>query len=342
MKAVVQTGPSSLRVDTLERPQIDADQVLIRVGSTGVCGSDVHAYLYEGGYEWVELPRIMGHEYAGEIVETGSAVTDFAAGDRVVENPTLTCGTCFQCLNEQSNVCQNFSVKGMHRDGSYAEYTVANPDKLHTIPESVPMEHAAITEPLSVAARAVLSRSTVTPGDTVLVEGPGPIGALVAAIADSIGGRVLVSGLSQDEQYRLPLLEDLGIETAVSGETLDSKTQEITDGIGFDVVFDTTGHHSGVELAVEIVRKGGQIVVVGLPGSASEIPMSTIVRGEVDIKTSYGSKWANFEQALSLMSENTIRPDGIIDDRYSLSDPAAAFTAFLDSKTCKPVFTFDE
>lgn len=342
MEAVVQTGSSTIEVKEVTRPVIEADQVLIKVLATGVCGSDVHAYLYEGGYEWVKLPRIMGHEYAGEIVETGSAVTDFEIGDRVVENPTRTCGTCFQCLNEQSNVCQEFSVKGMHRDGSYAAFTVADPEKIHRVPDSVSMKYAAITEPLSVATRAVLSRSSVAPGDTVLVEGPGPIGALVAAVVDSIGGSVVVAGLPQDEQYRLPLLESLGIQTAVSGDDLNSQARKLTDGVGFDVVFDTTGHHSGVEIAVDAVRKGGQIIVVGLPGKTSEVPMSTIVRGEVDIKTSYGSKWANFEQALALMTTDAIDFEKIVDDRYSISDPSEAFTAFLESKTCKPVFTMGE
>ncbi len=338
MEAIVQTGPESVQIDEVERPPIADDQVRIRVRATTVCGSDVHAYLYEDGYEWVQLPRIMGHEYAGEITEVGSAVTEFAPGDRVVENPTQKCGTCFQCRNEQSNVCQNFSVKGMHRNGSYAEYTAADADSLHRVPENVPLEHASITEPLSVATRAVFSRSSVTPGDTVLVEGPGPIGALVAAVVDSMGGRVLVSGLERDEAYRLPLLEDLGIETAVMGDDFDAKTADLTGDVGFDVVFDTTGHHSGIEVATERVRKGGEIVVVGLPGHPSELDMSTLVRGEVDVRTSYGSKWANFEQALSLMEERTIDPGAIIDDSYSMSDPEDAFSAFLASQTCKPMF----
>ncbi|MFP8958050.1 zinc-dependent alcohol dehydrogenase [Natrialbaceae archaeon A-CW3] len=342
MQSVVQTGAKSLQVGQVSRPSIEDDQVLVKVRATGVCGSDAHAYLYDGGYEWVELPRIMGHEYAGEIVELGSDVTSVSVGDRVVENPTQTCGVCFQCNNGQSNVCQNFSVKGMHRDGSYAEYTVADPHRLHIVPDAVPLEHAAITEPLSIATRAVFSQSNVVPGDTVLVEGPGPIGVLVAAVADSIGCRVLVSGLERDNTYRLPLIERLGIETALIDGDLESKADELTDGVGFDVIFDTTGHYSGIEYAVELVRKGGQIVVVGLPGGESSFGLAPVVRGEISISTSYGSKWENFEQALTLMENGTIDPGEIIDRSYSVSEPEKAFSAFLESDTCKPIFTFED
>ncbi len=124
----------------------------------------------------------------------------------------------------------------------------------------------------------------------MLVEGPRPIGVLTAAVVDSLGTNVVVSDLSKDTRYRLPLLEKLGIETVNSQEgDLRSYTDEFTDGLGFDVVFDTTGHESGVETAAEHVGKGGQIVVVGLPGEESELFMTPLVKGEVDLDTSYGS-----------------------------------------------------
>lgn len=341
MKAIVQTGAESVEVRERHRPDIADDEVLVAVHSTGVCGSDAHAYLYHDGYEWVQLPRVMGHEYAGTVESVGAGVTDLSPGDRVVEDPTRRCGRCFQCRNGQENVCRNFSVKGMHRDGSYAEFTVAEPENLHAVSDSVPLRDAAITEPLSVAARAVYTQSRLTPGDTALVEGPGPIGVLVAAVADALGASVLVSGLGRDADYRLPLVERLGIETVdLSERDLDPTVAEFTDSVGFDLVFDTTGHRSGVETAVEQVRKGGQIVVVGLPGESSNVPMADVVRSEVEIATSYGSVWRNFERALSLLESGTVDPEPVVDTSFAVDDPDAAFAAFLDSKTTKPVFTF--
>jgi L-iditol 2-dehydrogenase len=342
MKAIVQTGAESVEVQERDRPTPGSDEVLVKVHTAGICGSDVHAYLYDEGYEWIPIPRIMGHEYSGTVAEIGDDVEGFEVGDSIVEEPIHACGECFQCKNGQSNVCQNFSITGMHRDGAYTEYVTVDPSFLHRVPADVPLANAAITEPTSIATRAVLTQSDVEPGDTVLVEGPGPIGVLVAVVADSLGANVLVSGLARDTAYRLPLVERLGIDTVNAGEAdLDDRIDSFTDGVGVDVVFDATGHHSGVEIASESVRKGGQIVVVGIPGEPSELLMTPLVRGEVELNTSYGSHWRNFEQALRLMENRAIDVPEIVDTSFSLSDPEAAFRAFLASETCKPVFSFD-
>ena len=343
MKAIVQTGAESVELQQRDEPELSDDEVLVRVHTAGLCGSDAHAYRYEGGYEWIPIPRIMGHEYAGEVADVGDDVEGFAVGDKVVEEPIHDCGVCFQCKNGEPNVCQNFSITGMHRDGAYTEYVTVAPEHLHQVPEDVPLEHAAITEPTSIAARAVLTQSMTEPGHNVLVEGPGPIGVLTACIADSMGANVTVSGLGRDGAYRLPLVEELGVDTLNLDDTdLQDFADAETDDVGFDVVFDTTGHRSGVEMAVDVVRKGGQVVVVGLPGEPSELFMTPAVRGEVDINTSYGSTWRNFEQALRLMDNGAVDAETIVDASYSTEDPEAAFEAFLNSETCKPVFSFAE
>ncbi|PSQ15143.1 alcohol dehydrogenase [Halobacteriales archaeon QS_8_69_26] len=343
MRAIVQTGPEEVELQDHEVPVPDDDEVLVRVHSAGLCGSDAHAYRYEGGYEWIKMPRIMGHEYSGTVTEVGDDVEGFEPGDRVIEEPIHDCGHCFQCKNGQPNVCQNFSITGMHTDGAYAEFTVVDPRHLHGVPDDVPLAGAAITEPTSIATRAVFDQSRVTPGDTVLVEGPGPIGVLVAAVADSMGANVVVSGLDADEAARLPVVEELGIETVnVESGNIDDRPEAFTGGVGFDVVFDTTGHHTGVEMATDQVRKGGQVVVVGLPGESSDLFMTPLVRGEVDLTTSYGSTWRNFEQALRLMENGTIDADDIVDDSYSITDPGSAFESFLNSGAVKPVFRFED
>ncbi|WP_436930897.1 zinc-dependent alcohol dehydrogenase [Halosimplex halobium] len=341
MKAIVHTDARSVELQERDRPAIGADEVLVEVHSAGVCGSDAHAYVYDAGYEWIQMPRIMGHEYSGRVVEVGSEVDEFGVGDPVVEEPIHECGECFQCQNGQANVCRNFSITGMHRDGAFAEFTAVEPDHLHAVPADVPLGHAAVTEPTSIATRAVLERSAAQPGDDVLVEGPGPIGVLVAAVADSLGANVVVSGLARDADYRLPLVEDLGIATVNLDEAaLGERTGAVTDGRGFDVVFDATGHHSGAGTAVEHVRKGGQVVVVGIPNEASEVALTEAVRGEVDITTSYGSLWRDFERALRLMERGEVPVESVADRSFATDDPSAAFEAFLAGETCKPVFRF--
>jgi L-iditol 2-dehydrogenase len=268
----------------------------VRVHSAGLCGSDAHAYKCQG-YEWIPIPRVMSHEYAGRVVEVGEHVSNVAVDDTVVERPIHECGHCFQCLNGQSNVCENFEITGMHTDGAYTEYVTVDERNLVTIPEEVPLEHPAATEPTSIAARAVLDQSVVQPGDRVLVEGPGPIGMLSAVIAHSLGANVVLSGLDRDAEHRLPLGAELGLETVnAQRDDLDEVADAFTDGVGFDVVFDTTGHHPGVEMVAEQIRRGGQIVVVGLPADDSELFVTPLVRGEVDLNTSDGSAHRNFSR----------------------------------------------
>ncbi len=341
MRAIVHTGPGEVEVQERERPEPGPDEALVRVHTAGICGSDAHAYEYDAGYEWIPIPRVMGHEYSGTVEEVGENVTAVAPGQQVVEEPIHACGECFQCRNGQPNVCRDFSITGMHRDGAYTDYVAVDAEWLHPVPENVPLADAAITEPTSVAARAVLTQSEIEPGDAVLVQGPGPIGVLCAAVADSLGADVVVSGLGRDNEYRLPLVRELGID-AVNVDTTDlgEVAAERGSGGGFDAVIDATGHRAGVETAVEYVRKGGHVVMVGIPNSESELAFTDTVRGEVTLYTSYGSTWRNFEQALRLIGDGAVDAGVIRDDSFSASDPAAAFEAFLASETCKPAFSF--
>jgi L-iditol 2-dehydrogenase len=341
MKAVVQTDTKEVTVQDIEQPIPENNEVLIRVENAGVCGSDAHAYMQMDGFSWITIPRVMGHEYCGTVVETGSNVSRFDVGDIVVEAPIHPCGECHQCEIGEENVCQQPTLTGMHNDGAYAEFTRVQEDYLVPIPTDIPTHHAAITEPLSIATRAVYDRSGVTPGDPVVVQGPGPIGVLSAALLDSLGAEVIVSGIGKDTEYRLPLMEELGIDTVnIQDSSLDDYVDEKTDGLGVETVFDTTGHKTGIESAVNLVRKGGEIVVIGLPGEPSELFFPPIVRGELDIKAAYGATRANFKQAIRVLQARNIDVESIIDTEYDTDSPEKAFEEFMDGKTCKPLFSF--
>lgn len=341
MQAVVQTGKETIEIRDLPEPEPSADEVLVRVHRAGLCGSDVHAYDLAAGFEWIKLPRVMGHEYTGEVVAVGENVDSIDAGDTVVEEPIHPCGDCFQCKSGEQNVCQNTTLTGMGTDGAYREYTTVPAEFVHRVPDSVPPEQLAITEPLSVATRAVYERSAVTPGDAVLVEGPGPIGALIAAVGNAMGADVVVSGVEKDSVYRLPVLAEVGVETVdVSATSLAETAENATGGVGFDTVFDATGHRSGVTTGVEVARKGGELVVVGLPDGTSEVAFTPVVRGEIDIRTSYGALWSDFEQSVQLLDDGRLDLDRIVDTGYSVADPEEAIADFKTGRTIKPVFDF--
>ncbi|WP_226023769.1 zinc-dependent alcohol dehydrogenase [Halomicrobium salinisoli] len=340
MRALAKTARESGALEVVERsaPEPGADEVLVEIDYAGLCGSDGGIYEFESAFERMDLPNVIGHEYTGRVVEAGADVTAFAPGDRVVERPIRPCGECYQCRIGEENVCQNAVITGVDHDGAFAGYIAAPARYFHPVPDDVEPRHAATTEPISIGARAVIENSRVGAGDRVLVEGPGPIGLFTAQIADAQGGDVVVSGVGRDADYRLPLAEELGFETLnVADDDREAVREELTDGIGYDVVFDTTGHPSGLTTAVEEVRKGGQIVLVGQTGETT-MEYSPLVRAEIDLQCSYASTYEDFERSLRMLRSGDVDPDPMLDERFSLREADEAFETFLAGDTCKVLF----
>lgn len=323
-------------------PDPGPTEVIVAVDWAGLCGSDGGIYEFESAFERMDLPTIIGHEYAGRIERVGESMSAFEPGDRVIEVPLHACDECYQCRRGQDNVCQNGSITGVDHHGAYAPFVRVPTDSLVPIPEKVSQRIAAVGEPLGVAVRAVTHNAHIRPGDVVLVEGPGPIGLFAAQVARSQGARVAVSGIGRDESYRLPLARDLGFETInVTDEEIDSFQTALTDADGYDVVIDTTGHPSGLTTAVSAVRKGGQIVLVGQTGETS-MPYSPLVRGEIDLQCSYSASLEDVERGFALMDDRSIDVEAMISAEYSLLDADAAFEAFLAGDVVKPIFDVSE
>lgn len=344
MRGLAKTGRDAGQVALIDRPvpTPEPDEAVVEVDYAGLCGSDAGIYEFEAAFERMSLPTVLGHEYAGRVVEPGEDVSTVSDGDRVVERPIRPCGDCHQCRIGEQNVCQNAAITGVDHDGAYARFVAVPEHALHPLPDGIEQRRAATVEPTSIAARAVCENSRVTGGDTVLVEGPGPIGLLTAQVAAAQGGQVVVSGVGQDARHRLPLAADLGFETVdVSEDTLSTYRARLTDGVGYDVVFDTTGHPSGLRTAVDEVRKGGQIVLVGQTGETT-MEFSPLVRSEVDIQCSYASTYRDFDRALRLIATGAVDVDRLVDRQFSLLDADEAFEAFLEGRTCKPVFDVSE
>lgn len=340
MRGLAKTKRESGSVELVEvdRPAPEPDEALIEVDFAGLCGSDAGIYEFKPAFERMTPPTIIGHEYTGRVVEVGDDVTRFSVGDRVVERPIRGCGECYQCQIGMENICDNIELTGIDHDGAYAGYIAAPVDSLQAVPDSVDPRHAALAEPTAVCTRAVIENSRVGAGDRVLVAGPGPIGLLTAQVADAQGATVTVAGIGPDTNYRLPLAEELGYDAINVEETdLESYRTDVTGGIGYDVVFDTTGHPSGLSMAAEEVRKGGQIVLIGQPGETS-LDYTPLVRAEVDLQCSYSAKYQDFHRAFRLMESGELDHETFLDDRFSLLDSESAFEAFLGGETCKPVF----
>ncbi|MDA4111976.1 MAG: alcohol dehydrogenase catalytic domain-containing protein [Thaumarchaeota archaeon] len=343
MKAVAKTKrESGLEVIETDPDKFNDDQVLLRMRSASICGSDLGFYNYTPAYQkFAKIPVIMGHEFAGEIARVGKNVKDFAEGDRVSSESILYCGKCRACRIGLTNICQNFTVFGMHRNGGFAEDVALDPKYLHRIPNEVSFSEAGVVEPLSVIVNALEDvGAKIAAGEKACVIGPGPLGLFSAEILRVKGVKdILILGIGIDE-FRLGIARDkLGYHTINTEETNPAEmASSMTDGYGFDTVIVTAGAPAALRSAIPIVSKGGQIIVVGI--FADEVPLlaSDLVRKQVSMRGSYASNWKHYEEAITLLKNKMVRADDVITHQFDLSGADEAFQMAKAKTGCKVQF----
>jgi L-iditol 2-dehydrogenase len=306
--------PHAVELRELAVPEIDEDEVLLRVGAVSVCGSDIHQYHNKQSWP-VRVPVVLGHEFSGEVAEVGKRVRGFKEGDRVVsETAASICGQCIYCRAGRYNLCPHRSGFGYGTDGAMAEFVRVPERCLHHIPASLPSERAALTEPCCVGYNAVAVKSHIKPGDIVVVLGPGPIGLLAAEIARVSGaGTLIVSGMSQDES-RLAAARALGVTYAVNCEktALLDLIRGLGDGLGADLVVDATGTSVALKQALEIVRPGGQITKVGWGPQPLGFSLDPLVQKAVTLQGSFSHTFENWEKVVRMLAAGQINLDPII------------------------------
>ncbi len=236
MKAVMKKKPASgaemVRVDI---PEIGARDILVKVKATSICGTDLHIYEWNAwAQRRIKPPRIMGHEFGGEVVEVGKDVTFVSIGDHVSAETHIVCGKCFQCRTGQAHVCQNVKILGVDTDGSFAEYVALPEENAWKNDKSLPPEIASIQEPFGNAVHTVFSEDVA--GKTVAVFGLGPIGICAVAICRAAGA-AHVFAIGRKNDYRLNLAKKMGADTIIKSNEQDAVkiVKEATDGAGVDV-----------------------------------------------------------------------------------------------------------
>jgi 2-desacetyl-2-hydroxyethyl bacteriochlorophyllide A dehydrogenase len=342
--AVTKTRPER-GVEILERPEPPAPgegEVLLEVAACGVCGTDLHFY------EWVEhagveitLPRILGHEVAATVAEVGPRVTAFAPGDRVVTETWGGCGRCHLCRLGLFNQCEHQRRLGQAVDGGMARFVVVPELSLYAIPDELPFDEAAVIEPAGVALHAFELASSFRPGDSVAVLGPGPIGLLAAMLADRAGaGRVIVSGLAADAE-RLEFARRLGCDV-VSADQGDpaAEVRELTGGYGADLVIDTSGGPGTVSDAVELVRRGGEVVLVGLSPPAPFDPSAAVVK-EVTLRGAFRRQPVTWLRTIRLVATRRMDVRSLVTHRLPISRAEEAFEILLARQGIKAIVTPD-
>lgn len=343
LKALVKTDRRYGAVEILDvpKPVPATGEVLIKIEATAICGSDLHAFEFPPGYEFMRVPVVLGHEYSGVVEQVGAGVSNFAAGDRVMGESNQYCGSCGNCHIGRTNICVNSKMTGLHIDGGMAEY-IAVPERIvHRLPDNVGFAEAAVGQPCAVSFHGVFDNSRVRPADVVAVFGPGIVGVMAAQGARLLGARqVVVVGTDADESIRLPLATQIGFSTVnAQRQELKSELQRLTGASEVDVVLECSGAAAAVAQAFEIVRKGGAITLIGIYAKPLEVFLTPLIRGEVNISTSYTCTWKNYEQALQLIASGQINIAPLI-NIYPFANALNAFEDGLSKTVLKPVLTF--
>src|SRR5438445_3506344 len=320
MKVLLLSKYRSLEIAEVPTPAVGAEEVLIRVGACGICGSDVHGY--DGSSGRRIPPIVMGHEAAGRIAAVGAGVSGLAEGDRVTFDSTIYCGACEYWRRGEVNLCDNRQVLGVScgdysRAGAFAEFVVVPARVVYKLPESISFAEAAMLEAVAVAIHAV-SLAEISAESTALVVGAGTIGVLILQALRAAGcGRVFVSDV---DATRLKMAKELGAEDVLSAND-DTVAQILqrTGGVGVDVAMEAVGRNETVNAAIGRVRKGGSVVLVGNISPDVRLPLQKVVTRQIRLQGSCASA-GEYPEAIALMASGAIRVKQLITTIAALAD----------------------
>jgi L-iditol 2-dehydrogenase len=328
MKALLLTAPSKLEFVDFPEPKPADDEVVVRIRACGICGSDIHGW--DGSSGRRNPPLIMGHEASGEIIATGPRVKSWRAGDRVTFDSMISCGVCRFCREGQTNLCENRRVVGVSpaeykQHGAFAE-RLAIPDRiLYRLPDALPFERAAMVEPVSIAVHAI-RRTTITPQTSAVVVGSGMIGLLVVQALRWAGAKRIIAIDLADN--RLELARQLGATHTINSGKTDAAAEvmRLTDGLGAEVSFEVVGYTPTLNLAINVLKRGGACVLVGnLSPKTQDFPMQAVVTKELSLLGSCASTGVDYPLCLDLIARGVISVQPMIEAVAPLSEGATWF-----------------
>lgn len=334
MKAAMLYGVKDLRVENVDKPVIDAGEILVKVKAATTCGTDLK--IFQRGYVAgvIQLPTVFGHEWAGDVVEVGEDVNGLKEGMKVRAGNSSPCLRCRMCQRGKYNLCEDM----MWLWGAYAEY-IKVPARIVTlntqqISPHITYEEASVAEPLACVLHGV-EEAKIKLGDTVAIIGSGPIGLLHLLVAKKMGaGRIVISDFIDE---RLHLAQELGADETINAKREDAveKTRQLTDGYGADVVIEAIGTSTTWEQALRMVRKGGTALMFGGCPPDTEIRVSTeqLHYGETTILGTFHTTPAHFKKALNLIASGTIKVKPIITRKMKLEEIKDAFETLTTSKS---------
>jgi len=335
MKAIVWTDIDKIEIRDVPLPEPKENKAIIKVGCTGICGSDLT--IISGKHPRARKPLVLGHEFMGTVFSFAKGASKgFSIGQRVVVEPLLSCKVCKQCKSGNEHVCKNLKLIGVETDGGFAEYVRAPIDKIYPIDDSVTDEEAAIIEPLAVAVHAV-NYAKLEKNNTIAIIGAGPIGLLIAQVVRARGfSKIWIGEISP---FRLNLAQNLGFEV------IDTKKYELldrilkfTDGEGVNVTFDAAGVPFSCSNIILMTSIKGRIVMVAIHKKPCEIMFQQLsYREQVIIGTRIYAK-GDFQEAISLVEDKKVDLKKTITHIFSMENAIEAFRIAKDpTESCKIV-----
>jgi len=341
MKAVVKYGQEDGQVELREVPEptIGETDVLLETRAVGVCGSDIEMWHHQVTF-LVNTPVTQGHEFCGVIREVGARVEGWQVGDRVVsETAAVICGRCPYCRTGEYNLCPDRLGFGYGTDGAFTRYVRVPARCLHPLPEGMPFEYAALTEPACVAYNALVVKSRVRPGEPLLIIGPGPIGLFALQVAQASGaGPIVLTGLGPDAK-RLAVGRELGADYVVNVEEQDplEVVNDLTYGYGVPLVVDAAGNSAALKLALDAVARNGQITKIGWGPKPVGFSLDLLLTKAVTLQGVYSHTWRTWENVLRMIAAGTIRMEPMITHRFTIEDWERAYRLVEEREAVKVV-----
>lgn len=320
--------PEHFVLEEVDKPQVKDKEILVQVKFCGICGSDIHSYY--GKHPFIQCPIVPGHEFSGIIDQIGAGVEgQWQKGDRVIVEPSLVCGKCYNCLHGRYNICEDLKVMGCQSEGAFAEYLAVPAEKVMALDARLTFEEGAMLEPLAVGIHSV-ERAQLKSGQVAVIIGAGTIGLMAMQAAKAAGAKTIVADISRS---RLEMAGQLGADHVLNTrrEPLDKALKDLLPD-GADAILECVGAAETVRAAVHAARKGSRIVIVGVVEGDIPLPVGLIQDRELELSGDLMYMKADFLKAQELVVQGKVRLNPLLNKIFKLTEVAEAYQYIASNK----------
>ena len=337
MQAIVKAEPKpGAQLQHVAIPEIGLRDVLVRVRAASICGTDLHIYRWD---RWsarrIHPPLVFGHEFCGVVEKVGGEVTTVREGDFVSAEMHVACGRCYQCRTGQSHICQDVRIIGIDADGCFAEFVKIPESNIWKLDPAIPVDYAAVFDPLGNAVHAVLAGEIA--GLSVAVTGCGPIGLFAVGVAKACGAGPIFA--TEPHPFRLRLATRMGATLVIDPSKTDPVKAVLgeTQGAGADVVLEMSGNPQGIRQAFQMLRRGGRIALLGLPSKPLELDLATdVIFKGAQVQGIHGRRvFATWYKAQALLKSGALDLSPLITERMALVDFERGMELLLSGNASK-------